>query len=150
MGILSRLFPKQEQEALRCLEQQFEDTLHRSKSKFISLVGIKGKIKGLDIIYVNDSKFDFDKKEMQRINGRLVELYFRYQNLAFPRKDDSPHLQTIIYYFSDTDQICIFLIEGNDKFIVTAQTANPSKILKDLMKIRIELFRLRLEREGDN
>ncbi|MCF2138680.1 MAG: hypothetical protein K9W44_01330 [Candidatus Lokiarchaeota archaeon] len=148
MGILSRLFPKQEQEALKRLEQQFEDTLNKSKSKFICLVGIKGKIKGLDIIYVNESKIDFDKKEMQKINGRLVELYLRYQSLAFSRNEDSSPLQTIIYYFNKNDQICIFLIEGNDKFIITAQTSNPSKILKDLIKIRIELFKLRLEREG--
>lgn len=111
-------------------------------------MGIKGKIKGLDIIYVYKSPENFDKKEMQRINGRLVELYFRYQSLAFTHNEESNPLQMINFYFTDSEQVCIFPIEGNDRFILTAQTANPEKILKDLIKIRVELYKLRLEREG--
>lgn len=148
MGILSRLFSKQDEEALKRLEKQFKQTIQKSSGLWISLVGLKGKTKGLEIVNCIDPSISDKKKDIQRINGRLVELYTRYQSLEFPRRPEDPAIQSINYYFSEKEQICIFPIEGNDQFIVTANTQNPSKILKDILKIRIDLYKLKLERDG--
>ncbi|MHA1672306.1 MAG: hypothetical protein ACTSYI_01635 [Promethearchaeota archaeon] len=148
MGILSRLFSKQDEEALKRLEKQLNSIVTKSHATWVCIVGIKGKIKGLDIVNYIDPNQNIEKKEIQRINGRLVELYSRYQSLEFSRGSSSAPLQIINYYFSEGEQICIFPIEGNDQFIVTTQTQNPSRILKEVLKIRIDLYKLSLERTG--
>ena len=146
MGFLSKFFSKQSEAALKLLEQQLETSLDKSNADFISVVGIQGKIKGLDIIYTLNTRGEITLKEMKRINAKLVELYKRYNDLALFSEEQEKFLDIIEYKFK-TMSVCIFPIEGNEKFILTTATSYPNRILKDMVKIRSHLYNLRTERE---
>jgi hypothetical protein len=146
MGFLSKFFSKQSEAALKLLEQQLQSSLNKSNAEFISIVGMQGKIKGLDIIYVLNLNGNFPLKEMKRINAKLVELYKRYNELALFEKGKEKILKIIEFRYK-TQSICVFPIEGNEKFILTALSRHPNRILKDMVKFRMHLFELRTERE---
>lgn len=146
MGILSKFFSKQEIEAIKELELQFESTLKKSQSSFLALVGVSGKIKGLEIMSVFSEKFLEDHKQAKRYNAKLSEYFIRYQVLKLlPDEEENP-LKYISYNFGERKNFVIFPVEGNESFIITGQTPHPEKILKDILRFRIVLYKLQMER----
>ena len=83
---------------------------------------------------------------MKRINAKLVEIYKRYHELALFEKVENKILKIIEFRYK-IQSMCVFPIEGNEKFILTAVSGHPNRILKDMVKFRMHLFELRTERE---
>ena len=107
---------------------------------------IVDKIKGLEIMSVISEKYQEDPKKIKRFNAKLSEYFIRYQILKlFPDEEENP-LKYISYNFGEKNNFVIFPVEGNESFIITGQTTHPEKILKDILRFRIILYKLQMER----
>jgi hypothetical protein len=147
MGILTRLFSKKVLETLEQVNQQIAGLLKKSDAKFVSLMGLRGKIKGLEIITVVDEKFPEDTQLIKRYNAKLVESYLRFQSLELMADDSGKKLQYTSYYYDEIHHFYAIPVENSDWFLITACTANIMKIIKNLDKITELLQQLAIERE---
>lgn len=139
MGILSRLFSKQDKAALTALEDHLLQILNRSNADFVSIVGVEGKVKGLDIVYQLRENGSVTQKDMKRINAKLVELYRRVHELSIYDHEDT--FDSLEYRHKQIN-LCLFPIPGVSKFIVTASPKHSNRVLKEMTQIRVKLYQL--------
>ena len=144
MENLSKNFSEQQKDAINSLRTQLEVTQKKSTAFFVSIVGLKDKFKGLDIVSVIGLKSLISEEMVTNYSAKLSEYYLKYKDVKLNSDNFHAELQFISYDFGDNGQFVIFPIEGNDDFIVTAQTSQPKKIQKDLLKIRIALYKIEL------
>jgi len=147
MGILSKFFSKQEIEVIKDLENHMDSTIKRTQSDFLALVGVSGKIKGLEIITLQGVKIDLDSKQIRRYNAKLAEYYIRYNTIQLISDDDLEKLQYITYNFGEKTQITIFPIEGSQSMTLTAQSNHPKRILKDISKYNEIILQLQTNKD---
>ncbi len=147
MGILSKFFSKQEIEVIKDLENHMDSTIKRTQSDFLALVGVSGKIKGLEIITLQGVKTDLDSKQIRRYNAKLAEYYIRYNTIQLISDDDLEKLQYITYNFGEKTQITIFPIEGSQSMTLTAQSNHPKRILKDISKYNEIILQLQTNKD---
>ena len=148
MEKLRKYFGKKDEAAFKALEHQFSSTLRRSDAEFLSLVGVEGRTKGIDIIHILAEDAQVSRHQMKLINAKLVELFIRYKTLNFiPPNVNKGELEVIEYKFQN-QSFCIYPIHGNSKFVITANAKNQERIKKDITKIRVNLFKLQSEIEA--
>jgi hypothetical protein len=148
--MFARFFSKKDLETIELLTQQFENLLKKSDAQYLALMGIKGKIKGLDIITVIDPKCNFDKEELKRINAKQVENYVRTVNLELVSEERNKFLQYIEYYYAEDMQFYIIRIPNNEQFIITALNCNMGKVLKNIDKIHATILQINQPKETDD
>jgi hypothetical protein len=148
MSFFSKFFSKKQLETIEILKNQFIDLTKKSQSDFLSLVGITGRMKGLDIISTLGEKSEYSVKDVKRFNAKLTEYYIRYQSLSLFGKDSNKFLQKISYEFSKELGFHILPIDGSNQFVITTLTKNIDKIEKELINIRVNLFKLNQERKN--
>ncbi len=151
MGLLSRIFSKKDLETLESTRKQFEALLKKTTSKFISLVGITGKVKGMDIITVADPEAGFEKNEVRRYHAKLAESHIRFTNLGLMPPDDERKLRMVMYSYTGDTEFFVVPIPGNDEFVIITLTTRQgiTKIMKIVDQIGITLNQIRSSRENE-
>ncbi len=137
MGFLSRFSSKKELETVQDLESELESTLKSTQAEFIALVGIKGKLKGLDVVNVIKQDSEVNLPTLKRYVAKLVEVYLRIESLQLIAQDGGNSLQFFQLYYSEKLNFCIIPILGNDRFIIVTVAPNVSKVLKSLQKEKV-------------
>ncbi len=153
--MLKKLFSKKDLQTFDKLGKEFESVLKKSKSTFLSLVGVGGKVKGLELVVCIDEDSGLSKKDVQRINVKLVEYYLRFQSLPIkinsssdPEDEFVLPLKHVCYSFGESHKYYIIPLELNNTLIVTARTPDIDKILKQIHRISQLLSQLEEERKG--
>jgi hypothetical protein len=139
----AKLFGKKEMETIGELEAYIQSILKKVEADFISIVGLKGKFKGLDILTVVDKDTPMEKNDIKRLNAKLAEYYLRTLTLNLLPETQHIPLHFISYYYTDQLQFHIIPFSGNDLFFMTTKNGNREKILKNLEKIENSLKILR-------
>ncbi len=93
MGFLSRFSSKKELETVQDLEKELESTVKTSQAEFIALVGIKGKLKGLDVVNVINKDSTVSLPTLKRYAAKLVEVYLRIDTLQLISQAEGNSLQ---------------------------------------------------------
>ncbi len=137
MGFLSRFSSKKELETVQDLEKELESTVRSAQAEFIALVGIKGKLKGLDVVNVINKDSEVKLPTMKRYVAKLVEVYLRIETLQLNAQDEGNPLQFFQLYYSEQLNFCVVPILGNDRFIIVSVAPNISKVLKSLQKEKV-------------
>jgi hypothetical protein len=137
MGFLSRFSSKKELETVQDLEKELESTVKNAQAEFIALVGIKGKLKGLDVVNVIKKDSEVDLPKLKRYVAKLVEVYLRIESLQLISQDEGNSLQYFQLFYSEQLNFCIIPILGNDKFVIVTVAPNVSKILKSLQREKV-------------
>ncbi len=137
MGFLSHFSSKKELETVQDLEKELESMVKSSQAEFIALVGIKGKLKGLDVVNVINKDSRVNLHTLKRYVAKLVEVFLRIDTLQLISQEEGNSLQFFQLCYSEQLNFCIIPILGNDKFIIVAVAPNISKVLKSLQKEKV-------------
>ena len=144
MGILSRIFSKKEElETLELIDNQMDALLKKSGANFMSLVGIKGKVKGLEILTVLNSNCKLETKDIRLFNAKLAEYFLRNQKLDLYTGPNAKPMQYAHYYYADDAEFYIIPLEQSTTFVITAMNGNIEKVIKNLEKINLAVIKLR-------
>ena len=109
--------------------------MRKSDAEFIVLVGLTGKIKGLDIINVVGKKESISAKQMKMFAAKGVEFFSRFKALEFIPDEFGDPVKVIRFYYNEKLSLYIIPIPGNDSFMIMALNANPLKIIAGLDNI---------------
>ncbi len=137
MGFLSRFSSKKELETIQDIEKELELTVKNAQAEFIALVGIKGKLKGLDVVNFIKPDSEVNLHTMKRYAAKLVEVYLRVVNLQLTTQEEGNSLQYFQLYYAEQLNFCVIPILGNDRFIIIAVAPNIAKLLKSLQKEKV-------------
>ncbi|OLS12515.1 MAG: hypothetical protein RBG13Loki_3877 [Promethearchaeota archaeon CR_4] len=137
MGFLSRFSTKKELDTVQDLEKELESAVKSAQAEFIALVGIKGKLKGLEIVNAIKKDSVVNLPKLKRYVAKLVELYLRLETLQLISQDARNKLQYFQLYYAEQVNFCLIPILGNDKFIIVAMASNISKVLKSLEREKV-------------
>ena len=143
----SRFFGKKDILTIEVLTNQFESILKKSNSYFISLVGVQGKIKGLDIITVRDDYCEFDKNEIKKFIVKLTEFYLRFKSLDFFQDNSKKTMRFINFNYGDLQQFAIIPIPDNSQFIIVCLTQSVFKIISNLEKLNKTIAQLTYKKQ---
>jgi hypothetical protein len=137
MGFLSRFSSKKELETAKDLENELESTVKNTQAEFIALVGIKGKLKGLDVVNVIKKDSEVNLPKLKRYVAKLVEVYLRIESLQLIAQEEGNSLQYFQLFYSEQLNFCIIPIPSNDRFVIITVVPNISKVLKSFEKQKI-------------
>lgn len=144
MGILSRIFSKKEEiETLELIDNQMDSLLKKSGANFMSLVGIKGKVKGLELLTVTNSNCRLETKDIRLFNAKLAEYFLRNQKLVLFTGSNAKAMQYAHYYYGEDSEFYIIPLEQSTTFIVTSMNGNIEKVIKNMEKINSAVVKLR-------
>lgn len=135
MSFCSKLFSKKEIETIEALHKEFESLLKKVSADFIILVGLTGKIKGMDIINVTNKNDSFGFKQLKLFAAKSVEFFSRFKALEFMPDELSEPVKYITFYYNTELCFHVIPIPDNDSFVIIALNSQPLKILSNLKKI---------------
>ncbi|MFO8017671.1 MAG: hypothetical protein R6U96_03490 [Promethearchaeia archaeon] len=70
MGLLSKIFGSKEIESVKELEKKLSSVHRNTQCTILSFIGLKGRLKGLPLIY--EAK---DEKKLKQITAQLIEFF---------------------------------------------------------------------------
>lgn len=142
MGILSRLFSRQELATAEELEKILASIQKNSQSHYVALVGLKGKVKGLEVVTVQDKKVEVDEREFRRYAAKLAELYLRLSSLELVPRDRAPAPVFLRVYYTEDLDFYVLPVGGTEGFIVIALGSTETRLVKYLQKNQARLEEL--------
>ncbi|MHA1732296.1 MAG: hypothetical protein ACTSU5_10145 [Promethearchaeota archaeon] len=132
MGRLSRIFSKKDLETLEQTRKQFEALVKKTGSRFISLVGIAGKVKGMDVISALNPDSAYERNDVRRFHAKLAEAYLRFSSLELVPNDGTHDLRFVMYSYTGGLEFFVVPIPGSEKFVLVTLTSRQgiAKVLK--------------------
>mgnify|MGYP006282265257 CR=1 FL=1 len=147
MSFLGRIFGRNNLQITEKLEKKIDSIRGKSKASFLALVGLTGKIKGLNVATsVNDSS-ELEENEIKRLCAKIAEAYIRSKMLKL-RSGDETNLSYIQFRYTDSKSYWIFPLYPSEEFAIIAQEANPFKIIDRLSDVTDILEQFEEERRG--
>lgn len=142
----SRLFSKKDTPQIEQLNKELENLLKKSNSEFITVVGINGKIKGLDIMTVASNKQSmFGAKQIKRFAAKAAEFFLRFKMLEFmPPEVESP-VKGIRFYYNK--EMSFFIVPVTTSFVLLTYNSIGIRVVNNINKVREIL--VNLEQGGD-
>ncbi|MHA1684478.1 MAG: hypothetical protein ACTSUE_26305 [Promethearchaeota archaeon] len=148
MSFWGKIFSKKDEPHIKQLETELDSVLKKSNSEFIVLVGLSGKIKGIDIITVkNQKQRSFGEKQIKKFAAKGAEFYTRFKSLDFMPDEFGESARVIKFYYNTNMQF--YLIPITDSFMLFSYNSVAIRILNNLDKIRDILNNIKSESGGN-
>ncbi len=150
MSFWMKFFKKEDVPEIQQLEAELASVLKKAEGDFLILVGLSGKLKGLDIITVKDGKkMSFQDRQLKSFAAKGAEFLTRFKALDFiPAEIDEP-AKVIKFYYNRDMQFYIFPIPGNQAFMLMSYNCIAVRILKDMAKVLPILDKIRPPERDD-
>lgn len=147
MSFLARIFGRDDTQSAEKLEKKIKTIRDKSKSTFVALIGLSGKVKGLNVITSITEGCPFDETEIKRLCAKIAEAYLRFKKLDLRSKEDI-NLSFLHFRYYDLKSFWIFPLYPNEEFAIVAQGPSYSKIIDRLEDITEILLEFEKERRG--
>jgi hypothetical protein len=139
-----KFFKKEDVPEIQHLEAELGSMLKKSEGDFLILVGLSGKLKGLDIITIRDSKKSgFQDRQLKSFAAKGAEFLTRFKALEFMPADIGEPARVIKFYYNRDMQFYIFPIPNNQFFMLISYNCIAVRILKDMAKVLPILDKIR-------
>ena len=135
MGILSKSRSSEHQESLQEFENELKKLQHKIKSKLLALVGLKGRLKGLPIVYVIENGYANDLKSFSAQLNEFIEplnkllSYRKVEDFTINTEDETLFFEPIIEnvgFFAD-------LANTNNIFEIKHMLSKNKEKLRELL-----------------
>lgn len=144
MSFWTKFFKKEDVPEIQQLEAELASALKKAEGDFLILVGLSGKLKGLDIITVRDGKKSpFQDRQLKSFAAKGAEFLTRFKALDFMPVEIGEPARVIKFYYNRDMQFYIFPIPGNQSFMLISYNCIAVRILKDLAKVLPILDKIR-------
>ena len=144
MSFWTKFFRKEDVPEIQKLEGELASIQKKSDAEFLILVGLSGKLKGLDILIVKDSKRStFQDRQLKSFAAKGAEFVTRFKALEFVPTEIGEPARVIKFYYNSNMQFYLFPIIENTGFMLMAYNCIAVRVLKDISKIIPILAKIR-------
>jgi hypothetical protein len=151
MSFWVKFFKKEDVQEIQKLETELGTILRKSEGDFLILVGLVGKIKGLDIITVKDGKkTTFQDRQLKLFAAKGAEFLTRFKALEFMPAEIGEPARVIKFYYNRDMQFYIFPLLDNPAFTLMSYNCIAVRVLKELARIRPILDKIRPPEKEDD
>jgi hypothetical protein len=150
MSFWSKFFKKEDVPQIQQLEAELGSILKKAEGDFLILVGLVGKLKGLDIITLKDGKkTSFQDRQLKSFAAKGAEFLTRFKVLDFMPAEIGEPARVIKFYYNRDMQFYIFPLPTNPAFMLMSYNCIAVHVLKDIDKILPILDRIRPPEKED-
>ncbi|MBD3351448.1 MAG: hypothetical protein GF364_08170 [Candidatus Lokiarchaeota archaeon] len=146
MSFWSR-FLKKDLKTIELLQKDLDSIMGKTSSEFMGIVGLMGKIKGLDLVSSISDSCKYDHKQVKGIYAKMIEAYLRFKNLNF-NPGNNLSLQYMSFEYNMGASFCVIPFSNRDDVAIVTLTQNIQKIQKKMDNISDLLKKLEEDR-GD-